>query len=253
MNRTYQHNYSSLKPSVFNIDKRRRKALTIVTVCQDFLGTADLSALRLLDVGSSSGIIDDFLADYFQHVSGIDIDEPAVNYARQAFDKPNLDFAVGDAMNLQQVDNSINVVVCSHVYEHVPNASRMFDEIYRVLKPGGFCYFSGNNRVMYMEPHYNLPFLSVIPRPVAHFYLRAARRGEFYHEQHLGYWSLKKLCSAFHLTDYSSKVIADPENFAIDYMLQPGSYKWKLANTVARIAKWATPHIWILQKPQEAQ
>ena len=175
-----------------------------------------------------------------------------MDFARQSFSKPNLSFAQGDAMNLEQADASIDVVVCSHVYEHVPDARRMFGEIYRVLKPGGFCYFSGNNRVMLMEPHYRLPLLSLLPRPLAHIYMRVAGKGKFYHEQHLGYWSLKKLCAAFRLVDYSERIITSPEQYAVQYMLPAGSLKWRVAKWVARHLKWATPHIWILQKPSLA-
>jgi ubiquinone/menaquinone biosynthesis C-methylase UbiE len=135
--RAYQYNYSALKPAVFESEPRRRKAEAIVRVCRDFLQTDDLSQLALLDVGSSSGIIDDFLADHFRQVSGIDIDKPAMDFAREKFEKPNLSFAHGDAMNLSQEDDSVDVVVCSHVYDHVPDARRMFEEIHRVLKPGG--------------------------------------------------------------------------------------------------------------------
>ena len=247
--RSYQFNYSSLKPSVFDEEERSKKARTIVRVCQDFTGSEDLSALALLDVGSSSGIIDNYLADYFGQVTGIDIDEPAMAHAMAKFNKGNVTFTHGDAMQLAQKDDSFDVVVCSHVYEHVPDARKMFAEIYRVLKPGGFCYFSGNNRVMVMEPHYKLPFLSLLPRPLAHRYMRLAGRGDFYHEKHVSYWALRDLCKAFTIIDYSARVIAEPERFGIGYMLRPGSMKWRAANFVATHVKWATPHIWILHKP----
>ena len=249
MTRDYQFNYSALKPSVFNSEQREKKARIIVKVCQDFLQCENLSHLSLLDVGSSSGIIDNYLADYFQHVSGIDIDETAMAHAQTTFDKPNLSFSHGDAMQLEHSSNSIDVVVCSHVYEHVPDASKMFDEILRVLKPGGFCYFSGNNRVMLMEPHHRLPFLSLLPRWLAHRYMRLAGRGRFYHEKHVSYASLKKLCGAFRLIDYSDKVISDPDKFEVSYMLRPGTLKQRIARLVATYMQWATPHIWILQKP----
>lgn len=251
--RSYQLNYSSIRPSVFDTEQRTRKGRTIIRVCQDFIGKEDLSQLTLLDVGSSSGIIDNYLADHFGHVSGIDIDEPAMAHAKVTFNKANLDFAHGDAMQLAQADNSVDVVICSHVYEHVPDAGQMFAEIYRVLKPGGFCYFSGNNRVMIMEPHYRLPFLSLLPRPLAHLYMRAANKGDFYHEQHVSYWALLKLCRAFQVTDYSARVIDDPEKFAVGYMLRKGSIKWHIAELVARYMKWATPHIWVLQKPEPCE
>ena len=249
MTRKYQYNYSGLKPTVFNTDARLRKATTIVRVCQDFIGSNDLSHLHLLDVGSSTGIIDNYLADYFGRVSGIDIDEPAMEHAQRTFDRDNLNFEPGDAMQIEQADDSVDVVVCTQIYEHVPDAGRMFCEILRVLKPGGFCYFAGNNRIMLMEPHYNLPFLSLLPRPLAHQYMRLAGKGDYYHEKHFSYWTLKRLCRDFNIIEYSARVIAHPEKFGVNYMLPEGSFKWRAAHTMARLAKWATPLIWILQKP----
>ncbi len=250
MTRNYQYNYSSIRPSVFDREQREKKGRTIVLVCKDFFKSTDLSRLKLLDVGSSSGIIDNYLADYFGGVSGIDIDEAAMAHARAAFNKENLHFARGDAMQLDAADCSVDVVVCSHVYEHVPDAKKMFDEIFRVLKPGGFCYFSGNNRMMIIEPHYRLPFLSLLPRPLAHLYIRLAGRGNYYHEKHVTYWALQKLCEAFDIFDYSARVITDPDKFGISYLLEKGTLKWRAAKFFARHIKWATPHIWILQKPE---
>jgi 2-polyprenyl-3-methyl-5-hydroxy-6-metoxy-1,4-benzoquinol methylase len=252
MTRDYQYNYSSLRPSVFNSEQRERKARTVLCVCRDFLPGVELSSLDVLDVGSSSGIIDNYLADHFQNVSGIDIDEAAMTHARTTFKKSNLHFDHGDAMQLTQADNSMDIVLCSHVYEHVPDAGKMFDEIYRVLKPGGFCYFSGNNRLIIMEPHHRLPFLSLLPRFLAHRYMRLAGKGDFYHEKHVSYWALKKLCGAFNIFDYSEKVIAEPEKFEVTYMLRAGTLKHFVAKLIARSAKWATPHIWVLQKPPAA-
>mgnify|MGYP003127807952 CR=1 FL=1 len=82
MERDYQLDYSKIRPSVFDTDARARKAITIVKVCQDFLQQTDLGQLSLLDVGSSSGIIDNLLADHFGTVHGIDIDEPAMTFAQ---------------------------------------------------------------------------------------------------------------------------------------------------------------------------
>lgn len=249
MTRNYQLNYSELKPSVFNSDKRARKAETIARVCRDFVGSEDLSRLRLLDVGSSSGIIDNYLADCFGQVTGIDIDAPAMAHARTTFCKENLIFRQGDAMQIDEPDNSFDVVVCTQIYEHVPDAGRMFNEIFRVLKPGGFCYFAGNNRVMLMEPHYKLPLLSLLPRPLAHRYMRITGKGDYYHELHFSYWTLKRMCSKFRIINYSARVIADPEKFGVSYMLKKGSAKWLAASVTARYMPWASPAIWILLKP----
>jgi 2-polyprenyl-3-methyl-5-hydroxy-6-metoxy-1,4-benzoquinol methylase len=249
MARDYQYNYAALMPSLFNSDRRIKKADTIVRVCQDFIQSSDLAHLDLLDVGSSNGNIDKYLADYFHHVTGLDIDEPAMAHARETFGKSNLRFEPGDAMHMPYPDHSFDVVVCTQIYEHVPDATRMFAEIFRVLKPGGFCYFSGNNRIMFMEPHYKLPLLSVLPRPLAHRYVRLAGKGSHYHELHFSYWTLKRLCKAFNIVDYSAAVVAEPEQFGVDYMIKKGTLKWQAAHLMARYAKWASPLMWILQKP----
>jgi 2-polyprenyl-3-methyl-5-hydroxy-6-metoxy-1,4-benzoquinol methylase len=253
MTRDYQYNYTSLQPSLYNSDKRIKKADTIIRVCQDFIQSSDLSGLNLLDVGSSNGIIDNYLAEFFGHVSGIDIDEPALAHARKTFARDNLTFEAGDAMKMSFPDNSFDVVVCTQIYEHVPDAKKMFGEIHRVLRPGGFCYFSGNNRLMFMEPHYRLPLLSLLPRPLAHQYVRLTGRGSHYHELHFSYWKLKRLCGAFNIVDYSAKVVSKPEQFGVDYMIKKGTMKWRAANVLASYAKWASPLMWILQKPPAKQ
>ena len=97
----------------------------------------------------------------------------------------------------------------------------MFREIHRVLHPGGFCYFTGNNRIMLMEPHYKLPLLSVIPRPLAHRYRQLAGRGDHYHELHFTRGTLKRLCNQFEIVDYTARVTAEPEKFGVGYMLPP--------------------------------
>ena len=249
MTRDYQYNYSALKPSLFNSDKRIKKAETIARVCEDFAGANTLSGLHLLDVGSSNGIIDNHLANYFGQVTGIDIDDAAMEHAQKEFNRNNLRFLPGDAMQLAFGDNTFDVVVSTQIYEHVPDAGRMFDEIYRVLKPGGFCYFSGNNRMMLMEPHYRLPLLSVLPRSLAHHYLRLSGKGDHYHELHFSYWTLKRLCKQFRIVSYSAEVVADPDKYGTDYMIRKGSLKWRLARFVAQYMPWVSPAMWVLQKP----
>lgn len=71
------------------------------------------------------------------------------------------------------------------------------DEIYRVLRPGGVCFLAAGNRFVFMEAHYHLPFLSVIPKWMAHKYINLFKKADYYYETHLTYWGLKKLVSKF--------------------------------------------------------
>jgi len=210
----------------------------MLSVLNDFL-QKPLSECDVLNVGGSAGAIDNFLANHAATVVGIDIDEGAISHAQQTFQKVNLPFD----------DASFDVVICSHVYEHVPDPVKMFDEIHRVLRPDGICYFSAGNRLMWNEPHYNLPLLAILPRPVAHLYIRIAGKADYYHEKHLTYWGLKSLVRNFKRNDYTVRLINEPSRFHTEYMLPPGSVKARIAGKVASWLYWALPgYIWILQK-----
>jgi SAM-dependent methyltransferase len=248
MNRGYQYEVSSTRLTWrYRREGRERKARTMALVLRDFLGRR-LATASVLDVGAAAGFIDHYLAAHVARVIGIDIDADAIRHAQQNCVAPNLRFQVGDAMDLDFPDESFDVVLCTNVYEHVPDARRLMAEIRRVLRPGGVCYFAAGNRLNPIERHYRLPFLSVLPRPLAHLYLRGAGRGASYYEKHLSYWGLKRLVRGFRVHDYSRRIVIAPEAFGADYMLPPRSWKRRLASLVVRHAYWLCPsYVWVLE------
>ncbi|MDO6598415.1 methyltransferase domain-containing protein [Oceanihabitans sp. 2_MG-2023] len=46
-----------------------------------------------------------------------------------------------DICNLPFKDNSYDVILCNHVLEHIPDDTKAMQELYRVLKPGGYGIF----------------------------------------------------------------------------------------------------------------
>ena len=46
-----------------------------------------------------------------------------------------------DICNLPFKDNEFDVILCNHVLEHIPDDTKAMQELYRVLKPGGFGIF----------------------------------------------------------------------------------------------------------------
>lgn len=46
-----------------------------------------------------------------------------------------------DICNLPFEDNSFNVIFCNHVLEHIPDDTKAMQELYRILKPGGWGVF----------------------------------------------------------------------------------------------------------------
>lgn len=249
LNRGYQYDFSKNPAGMYDAVSRERKAGTMTAVLKDYAGQP-IGEYRLLNIGCSTGIIDNYLANHFRSVVSMDIDRHAVEQAKKKFHKENLGFQVGDALDLQFADCTFDVVVCSQVYEHVPSASIMMDEILRVLVPGGICYFAASNRLMWNEPHYNLPLLSVIPRSLSHLYVRLAGKGEYYHELHYTYWGLRKLVRKFIIHDYTKKIVRDADKYHFEYMLPPRSLKAAMARVISGTFYWLMPgYIWLLEKP----
>ncbi len=248
MKRGYQNDFSLHSQVVHDHVGRRRKAITMLAVLREVV--RDLAQARVLDVGASTGAIDAELAAQCGEVCGLDIDAHAIAAARQQFVAPNLRFEIGDAMALGASDSSIDIVICAHVYEHVPDAKRLMDEIARVLKPGGVCYFSAGNRYTWREPHYQLPLLSVVPKFIAHRYLRALGRGDFYYEEHLSYFDLRRLVARFDVLDYTARLVDQPVHYATDYMLPPGSLRQRIAQCLVHGLPCLCPgYVWVLRKP----
>lgn len=247
--RGYQYDFAASSSAMHDTDGRVRKAATMVAALSDYFDVP-LKELRVLDVGASTGIIDNYLAGYFFSVLGIDIDKAAIESAKKTFQKDNLNFREGDALSTNLPNESVDVVICSQIYEHVPDAYTMMDEIFRVLRPGGICYFAAGNRLMWNEPHYKLPLLSAIPRPLAHLYIRMAGKASHYHELHFSYWGLRKLIKRFELVDYTVNMIEQPDKFGVAYMIPPGTRKQAIAKVVTKLAFWLVPsYIWLLRKP----
>jgi len=226
---------------------RSQKFKKILSILRDFHGSFD--SLNGLDIGCSSGIITNLLGENLRTAIGIDIDQEAIQSAKRNASSPRTHFFVGDSMALPFHDQSIDVIVCNHIYEHVPEASRLMDEIYRVMKDGGFCYFSAGNRYMLVEGHYGLPFLSWVPKPLAHLYLRLFGKGTFYYEEHRSLRQLRKLVWRFRIHDYTLNVIRDPAKFCATDLLDPRSvlYRWMRLLAPA-LYRWIPTYLWVLTK-----
>lgn len=101
---------------------------------------------HILDLGSGAGN-DCFVARAIVgekgHVTGLDMTEPMVLKARGNCEKlkfRNVEFVLGDIEKMPFNDKQFDVVISNCVLNLVPDKSKAFSEIFRVLKPGGhFC------------------------------------------------------------------------------------------------------------------
>lgn len=97
---------------------------------------------RVLDVGSGVGGTSRCLAKEFGcRVTGIDLTEEYCRAAEMLSAKTGLahlvDFRQGDATNLPFDDCTFDVVWTEHVAMNIPDKTRLYREMHRVLTPGG--------------------------------------------------------------------------------------------------------------------
>jgi arsenite methyltransferase len=97
----------------------------------------------VLDLGSGGGL-DCFLAadkvGKTGRVIGVDMTAEMIEKARENARKghySNIEFRLGEIENLPVADNCVDVVISNCVINLSPDKRRVFDEAYRVLKPGG--------------------------------------------------------------------------------------------------------------------
>lgn len=245
----YQVDYAAGRPHMYDVKNREKKAYRIIKTLEDYFESQTLSNLTVLDIGSSTGIIDNILSTRFKKIVGTDIDKQAVAFSNKNFKKNNLIFKVEDAMQLSFKDNTFDVVICTQVYEHVPNAKKLFTEIHRVLKPRGVCYLAALNKLWPWEPHYDLLFLSWLPKSVANVYLRMARKTSLYYENPETYWKLKEMTKRFECVEYTDKILRDPSRFGYEDTIPKNSFKSIIALLFSPLSKFLAPtFFWILIK-----
>jgi 2-polyprenyl-3-methyl-5-hydroxy-6-metoxy-1,4-benzoquinol methylase len=231
---------------------RRLKADKILAVLREELG--DLSSLSVVDLGCSTGFVAGRLSEHVGDVIGVDLDQHAIAFAQERLASRNLSFRLGDAMDTGLPDASVDVVVCAQVYEHVSDPGRLMHEIHRILRPGGACFFSATNRLVFIDVEHGLPLLSWLPPRLARAYARLAAPQEVCDAQFRTYWGLRRLVAPFVVHDYTARVIADPDRYSATDVVRPGSFVQRAAALIARRVRWLCPgYIWVLRRPTVPQ
>jgi SAM-dependent methyltransferase len=235
-----------------DVASRELRARRIAAVLRTFF-CPDTSALEVLDIGCSAGLVTATLARHVAWIAGVDTDREAIDYAVTAHGEiKNVHFLAASGEALPFPGCIFDAVICNHIYEHVTDAPRLMGEIRRVLRPGGACYFAAGHMLQIIEPHYRLPLLSWLPRRVAGLYLRVTGRGSAYEETFLPPWRLHRLFTGFEEALFlTPHLLREPDLYAFDQ----GLLKWPIARWVLRrlarpVALLSPTQLWLLRMPK---
>ncbi len=235
---------------LFDPVSRRNKARKVLAVLTDYLSTP-LAQLTCLEIGCSTGLMTQYFAQEFHWTVGIDVDSDAVRLAVRG-DSSWAKFIIADGAHLPFPDESYDVIICTQVYEHSQNPAGMVNEIWRVLRQGGICFFSGPNKLSLIEGHTGLPLVQWLPRPFARWLVRLLKRGDDFKVNLMTYWDLKRLWHRFIVVDYTPALIKNPARFSLCDQVLPGSLVSRLPSSIYQRLAFAIPNFnWVLQKPRK--
>ncbi len=226
---------------------RASKAAKIVEIVRDVMGDR-LETCRALDIGCATGAISNRIAPHVAELTGLDFDGPAVGVAA-AYAVDNARYLIGDGSSVPFDNEQFDLVICAQVYEHAPRQQLLAGEVWRVLRPGGVCFFSGPNRLAVIEEHYWLPFLSWLPQIGADGYMQLFGRGSVYDVMPRSFWRLRRLWSAFEIRDYTVEMLVNPNRYDVGDKL--GRLEWvgRLPRPILHAAQPFLPNFnWILVK-----
>ena len=100
---------------------------------------------KVLEIGCGTGIYTKFLVKDFKKVVATDADKEMCRQAKK--EAPRAKIRVADAQLLPFPDSSFNGVFGVSILHHITDCHRAFQEIFRVLKPGGWIAFCEPNQL----------------------------------------------------------------------------------------------------------
>ena len=113
-------------------------------------GMANLKGRRVVDIGCGGGILADSMARKGAKVLGIDLASKALRVAKlHALEAgtPDVEYREisAEALAAEQPEQ-FDVVTCMEMLEHVPRPESVVQACARLVKPGGWVFFSTINR-----------------------------------------------------------------------------------------------------------
>lgn len=132
--------YSSYSDKIISKRFRSEHPIRKYVHMQQYLGMLNYirPGMSILDAGCGEGVLSVLMAKKGARVTGCDISDPNIQrckeYANEEGVADNTNFLVADLEGLPFSDNKFDLVVSSHVLEHLPDFDKGLSEVMRVTK-----------------------------------------------------------------------------------------------------------------------
>lgn len=184
-----------------------------------------LEQKHVIDVGCGGGILSESMANLGAHVTGIDLAPQSIEVAKLHLYETNLkvDYRCVDIADI--ADSAVkhnklfDIVTNMEMLEHVPNPELIIQDCARLLKTGGYAFFSTLNRNI---KSYTLSILlgeyvcNLIPRGTHDYqkFIKPSELREMLSKYNLQILDIKGL--SYNPLNHTSKIIND---VSVNYMI----------------------------------
>lgn len=136
MNYGYESLNGDAKPELKKEDEINRYCIQLY---DHVVNKADLKGKKVLEVGSGRGGGASYISRYFEPKSyiGMDISKSSISFCNNYYNVDNLKFTHGIAESIPYEDNSFDFIVNVESARCYNDMQAFFNEVYRLLKPGG--------------------------------------------------------------------------------------------------------------------
>ena len=133
----YSDTYNNASSGYFSkVDKKIRRSRHRIRSLQRYVAGG-----RFLDIGCSGGFMVEAARESGFSTVGIDLDRPAIDYARNHY--PGNEFYCATVEDLAEMAPApFDLIYTSEVIEHVPDAGSFCEYIGKFLRPGGFLFIT---------------------------------------------------------------------------------------------------------------
>ena len=122
---------------------------------------APISCKKILDVGGD--IFNWSLMEEKPNVTILNIKAPQ-DYA--LYKKHNIDFLVGNGLNLPFEDNSFDIVYSNSTIEHLGTFENQIQFAKEIMRVGKGIFLQTPNKYFFIEPHTLTPFIHYLPKGI---------------------------------------------------------------------------------------
>ena len=192
----------------------------------DWVFSSSTNTKKLLDIGSGFGSFVFLCRAKGVDAFGIELMDYEVGYARRRLmtekpdDDPEFVYRKGNALQIPFPKEHFDTVTLWNVLEHIQDYGRLLHEVHRVMKSGGDVYIVCPNYLAFRkEAHYQVPWIPMMPRALAIFYLRLFKKDPSYFRESIFYrtnWGV-----LFTLRENGFRLKTDNEESYLQKILNP--------------------------------